>query len=437
MTNLLVGRMAAQNLRRYWRKSLSTLLVMAVGVLACNVLYGYVAATLDLTSEAFTRWGARGQLMIESPVAEGAAQEDAAKVLLTEDAQRTIEGVLGQTPDVVAYARLLEISGLISDGRTNAIFAGVGQDVEKIRAIKGPEYEWDVVAGKPLWTTAGRPSMIVGQELARTLSCRVPDVGFSPTKAGEKPEERQFSCDRPDFELSVVTTEGQINAASFPATGVMDWGIKEINQRLVVLPMKDAQELMNTKSISKYHVRLAAGASMADTRANLVKTFEAKGLKVRVFFWSDRATFYHQVYGLLMGFFGFVLAITLVVSFMSLLNTSYVNFMGRIREFGTLRSMGFSKAFVLSLCWVESLLLALAAGALGLLGSAVVTEAVRLAGLSWVPPGSSNAVPITISWSVPAYLWSLVVLAVVAMAASALPALKVTRKTIREALSDL
>jgi len=122
---------------------------------------------------------------------------------------------------------------------------------------------------------------------------------------------------------------------------------------------------------------------------------------------------------------------------MSLLNTSYVNFMGRIREFGTLRSMGFSKAFVLSLCWVESLLLALAAGALGLLGSAVVTEAVRLAGLSWVPPGSSNAVPITISWSVPAYLWSLVVLAVVAMAASALPALKVTRKTIREALSDL
>ncbi|HEU4730855.1 MAG TPA: hypothetical protein VFT22_23330, partial [Kofleriaceae bacterium] len=183
MTTSLVGRMAAQNLRRYWRKSLSTLLVMAVGVLACNVLYGYVAATLDLTSDAFTRWGARGQLMIESPVAEGAAQEDAAKVLLTEDAQRTIEGVLGSNPGVVAYARLLEISGMISDGRTNAIFAGIGQDVEKIRAIKGPEYEWDVVAGKPLWATPNATSMIVGQELARTLSCKVPDVGFAPTKA--------------------------------------------------------------------------------------------------------------------------------------------------------------------------------------------------------------------------------------------------------------
>ncbi|ADO71018.1 ABC transporter permease [Stigmatella aurantiaca] len=437
MTTSLVFRMAAQNLRRYWRKSLSTLLVMAVGILACNVLYGYVDATLDLTSEAFTRWGARGQLMIESPVAEGAAQEDAAKVLLTEEAQRTIDSVLGETQGVMAYARLLEISGLVSDGRTNAIFTGIGQDVEKIRAIKGPEYEYDVVAGKPLWATAGTPSMIVGQELARTLSCKVPDVGFSPTKPGEKPEERPFECDRPDFQLSVVTNEGQINAVSFPATGVMDWGIKEINQRLVVLPMKDAQELMNTQSVSKYHVRLADGVSMEDAREKLMKAFEAKGLKVRVFYWSDRATFYHQVYGLLMGFFGFVLAITLVVSFMSLLNTSYVNFMGRIREFGTLRSMGFSKEFVLSLCWVESLLLALVAGAMGLLASAAVTLSVRMAGLSWVPPGSSNAVPITISWSAPAYTLSIAVLAVVAVGASAIPALKSTRKTIREALSDL
>jgi putative ABC transport system permease protein len=437
MTTSLVFRMAGQNLRRYWRKSLSTLLVMAVGILACNVLFGYVAATLDLTSEAFTRWGARGQLMLESPVAEGAAQEDAAKTLLTEDAQRTIDGVLDKTPGVMAYARLLEISGLVSDGRTNAIFTGIGEDVEKIRAIKGPEYEYDVVAGKPLWATTSTPSMIVGQELARTLSCKVPDVGFSPTKPGEKPEERHFDCDRSDFELSVVTNEGQINAVSYPATGVMDWGIKEINQRLIVLSMKDAQELMNTKSVSKYHVRLADGVSMEDTRAALLQAFEAKGLKVRVFFWSDRATFYHQVYGLLMGFFGFVLAITLVVSFMSLLNTSYVNFMGRIREFGTLRSMGFSKRFVLALCWMESLLLALFAGVIGLLASAAVTLSVRMAGLSWVPPGSSNAVPITISWSIPAYIVSLIVLAVVAVGASAIPALKSTRKTIREALSDL
>jgi putative ABC transport system permease protein len=337
----------------------------------------------------------------------------------------------------VAYARLLEISGLISDGRTNAIFTGLGTDVERIRAIKGPEYEYDVVAGKPLWASAGTPSMIVGQELARTLSCKVPEVGFSPTRPGEKPEERPFECDRPDFQLSVVTNEGQINAVSFPATGVMDWGIKEINQRLVVLPMEDAQELLNTRSVSKYHVKLAEGASMADVRADLMKAFEAQGLQVKVFFWSDRATFYHQVFGLLMGFFGFVLAITVVVSFMSLLNTSYVNFMGRIREFGTLRSMGFSKGFVLALCWVESLLLALAAGGVGLLSSAAVTLSIRMAGLSWVPPGSSNAVPITVSWSAPAYTMSLIVLAVVAVGASAIPALKSTRKSIREALADL
>jgi putative ABC transport system permease protein len=437
MSLRLAASMAAQNLRRHWRKSLSTLLVMAVGVLASNVLYGYVDATLEMTRNAFTRWGARGQLMIESPVSERASQEDAAKVLLDAEAQRRVEAALSADGRVATFARILEISGMISDGRASAIFVGIGEDVEKIRAIKGPEYEFDVVAGRPLWMEPGAPAMVVGQELARTLGCQVPDAGFSPVKAGEPPPRRPFGCDRPDFQLSLVDSRGQVNALSFPATGVMDWGIKEINQRLVVLPMAAAQELMSTRSVSKYHVELVRGADAGQVRAALLRAFEASGLRLQVFHWSDRASFYHQVRGLLVGFFLFVALITVVVSFMSLLNTSYVNLMGRIREFGTLRSMGFGKRFVLGLCWTESLLLAAVAGGLGLAVSAAATAGIRAAGLSFVPPGSSNAVPITVNWSAPAYLWSLAGLAALAVAASTPPALQCVRKSIREALADL
>jgi len=437
MEATLAIKMAARNLRRHARRALNTLLVMCIGFVTCTVLFGYVEANLEMTRDAFIRWGARGHLMIESPLAEGTTQEDAAKALLPRPTQESIESILRADPRIRVYARLLEISGMVNNGRTNAIFAGLGEDVEQIRAIKGPLYEYDVVAGQPLWMSRGQSALIIGQELARLLGCQVPNVGFAPRKPNEAATQRGFSCQPQEVQLSVSTESGQFNAQKFPATGIMDWGIKEINQRLVVLPLKIAQELLNTESISKYHVELVDPTKANEVRAELAQAFAQRGLALKIFHWSDRAVFYHQVRGMLRGFLAFVLAMALLISFMSLLNTSYVTILGRIREFGTLRSIGFSKNFVLLLCALESSGLALLAGAIGLVGSTLITLGIRAADLSWVPPGSSNAIPITIMWTLKGYAVALLLLLGLAVLASYLPTRLVVRKQIHEALADL
>jgi putative ABC transport system permease protein len=406
-------------------------------VLACNLLYGYVRANLDLTENAFTRWGARGHLMIESPVLANAAQEDAAKILLSAPVQRDVEEMLRLDGRVARFARVLEISGTVSTRRTTAIFAGIGIDVDAIRAIKGREYEYDVVAGRPLWATRERPGLVVGQDLARILGCRVPDAGFRPLGPGESPETRGFDCDDSELLISAITESGQVGALSLPITGIMDWGIKEVNERLVVVSLDQAQRLLNTTAISKYHVKLADERFMPDVRRGLERSFAGHGLPLTVYYWSDRATFYKQVRGLLLGFFAFVLALAGIVGFTSIFNTSYVNVLGRIREFGVLRSMGFSRRFVLLLCSLENAQLAMLAGIVATACSVVVTAGVRAANWSWVPPGSTNAVPITIAWSASAYASSMTVAVAVALVAGLFPALKIVNKSIREALADL
>lgn len=434
----LILEMSLKNVLRHGRKSLGTFLVMLVSAATLCVLFGYVRANVELIQNAFVRWGARGHLVIERPqsdlarMVEGAGQRPIDPIL-----QAGIERALKAEPAVQAQARILRISGMVSNASNSAIFAGIGQDVAEVRKIKGHAYEYDVVAGTPLWMERGANPIVLGQGLAAILGCKVPAVGFAPMRAGETPQSRPIDCPPGPLELVVSTLDAaRVNAQQYRPTGVMDWGIKEINDRMVVLPLASAQALMGTSSVSEYHVLLAEDSDIGAARGRIAAALQAGGVDATVFLWSERAAFFQQVRGVLATFLGFVLIVTALVGFMSLLNASYMNFMQRRRELGTLRSLGFTRRFVLGLAACENAWLALAAGVSGLAIAAAVTALVRAAQIMWTPPGSSNAVPVDIAWVPPVYAGSIAVLVLLAMAASWIPTRKIVSRSIRQALAD-
>jgi len=411
---------------------------MLVSVLALNVLFGYVAANLKLTQDAFMRWGARGHLVIERPTSplaetfEGVGQQpiDAAM-------QRAIEAILAADPAVTAVARSIGISGLVAGDGVTGIFEGIGYDADAVRRIKGPAYEYDVVAGQPLWMTEHADAVVLGQGLAGILGCDVPQEGFAPLRVGESPTERRFHCPPGPLQLSAVTEHtGYINASYVRPTGVMDWGIKEVNDRLAVLPLSAAQRLLGTDDISTYRVLLRSDSEMQGARTRIGEAFDREGIDARVFLWSDRATFYREVRGVLLTFFGFVLAVAIVVGFTSLLNSSYTNFMRRKRELATLRCLGYSRGFVTAMAALENAWLAVGAAIAGTLGALAVTHAVRAAGWMWTPPGSSNAVPVTIAWVPGTYGAVFAGFVLLAVLASLFPTRRILAVPIRSALAD-
>ncbi|OHX21885.1 ABC transporter permease [Chromobacterium sphagni] len=438
MNTKLLLSMSLRNVRRQGRKSISTLVVMAVSILALCLLAGYMQSNVELIENAFMRWGARGHLVIERPSSQLAREvEGAGQNPITAAMQGRIDRVLSADPAVAARARILRISGMVSNARVSTIFAGIGQDVQEVRRIKGPAYEYDVVAGTPLWQEKRTHPLVLGQGLAAILGCQVPKIGFAPAQPGQTPASRPVDCPPGPLELTVSTrgTE-RINATQAQATGIMDWGIKEINDRLVVMPMADAQGLLNTSEISEYHVLLADGADLDAARDRLAARFRQAGLDVTVFRWSDRAAFYQQVKTVLGGFLNFIAIVAGIVGFTSLLNASYMNFSQRAREFATLRSLGFTRRFVMTLTALENSWLAAAAALLGIACALGVTWAVRAAKIMWTPPGSSNAVPVEVAWVVPVYALTLFGVVILAALASAIPTRKILRRPIRSVLTE-
>ncbi|MCX7293671.1 FtsX-like permease family protein [Janthinobacterium sp.] len=438
MNIALLLEMSFKNVLRHGRKSMATFRIMLVTAATLCLLFGYVQANIELIQNAFIHWGARGHLVIERPNSALAHQvEGAGQRPIDAALQATIERVLKAEPAVQAQARILRLSGMVSNTQVTAIFSGIGQDVAAIRQIKGKAYEYDVVAGTPLWMTRQPAPIVLGQGLAAILGCKVPAVGFAPMRPGETPQSRPIDCPAGPLELVVSTLDaGRVNAARYQASAIMDWGVKEINDRLVVLPLDSAQKLMGTNSVSEYHVLLADGADLDASQARLDAALKAAGADTTVFRWSDRATFFQQVRGVLMTFLGFVLIVAALVGFMSLLNSSYMNFMQRRRELATLRSFGFPRRFLLGLTALENAWLALAACLCGLSIAVLVTWSVRAAQIMWTPPGSSNAVPVDIAWVPAIYAISVAGVVLLAMLASWIPTRKILSGPIRASFSD-
>lgn len=438
MNTQLLLSMSLRNVKRQGRRSIGTFVVMTVSILALSLLAGYMQSNVDLIQNAFMRWGARGHLVIERPASQLAREvEGAGQNPIPAAMQNQINNILAAEPTVTAHARILRISGMVSNAKVSTIFAGIGQDVQEIRRIKGPAYEYDVVAGTPLWQDQSPHPLVLGQGLAAILGCQVPKVGFAPVQPGQSPASRPIDCPPGPLELTVSTRgTARINATQTQPTGIMDWGIKEINDRLVVMPMADAQALLNTQEISEYHVLLADDASLDTVRDALANRFKTAGLDVAVFRWSDRATFYQQVKTVLGGFLDFIVIVAGVVAFSSLLNASYMNFGQRSREFATLRSLGFTRRFVTTLAALENSWLALAAALFGIGCAAGITWAVRTAKIMWTPPGSTNAMPVEVAWVVPVYAVAIVATVMLAALASALPIRKILKRPIRAGLTD-
>jgi putative ABC transport system permease protein len=428
--------LSLKNVRRYARKSIASLIIMTVAVLALNVLGGYVDGNLDVLKNAFVRWGARGHLVIEKPRSDMARTVEAAgQIPISSSEQKRLDALLSAEGQVAVASRMLRVSGALDANGVSTVFSGIGWDVDATRKIKGPAYEYDVIAGTPLWQAKDPGSIVLGQGLARILGCRVPDLGFTPLRAGEVPSQREFSCPPGPLQLTARALESdRIGAARVAVSGVMDWGIKEVNDRLVVMDLAAAQRLLNTGSVSEYHILLKDGADEDAAKARIGTALKTNGIAAEVSKWSDRATFYHQVKGMMLSFLGFMLTVSLIVGYMSLLNSSYMNFILRTREFATLRSMGYSRRFVLALAALENIWLAFLAAGIGVAGAAGIAWAVRAGGLSWTPPGSTNAVPIDIAVLPGVYVLSGLILGTLAAVASAIPTRKILRRPIVESL---
>lgn len=396
-------------LRNLWlnrRRSLATILAVAVGFTAINLFGGYIHDVYRGLKSSAIHGEGLGHLTVARNgfFAEGALHPE--RYSLKGDELKRLLSTLESTPGVKLATPRIGLSGLISNGRISTIFIGEGQ-VPQDMAELGQPHKLD-----PKHPVGGLMSSGLGQLL------------------GVKPGQTTV--------IMGSTLAGQTNALDFEVDGFFDTGNAGTNDKSLILPLGYAQQLLDTQGASHVVVLLNdENADAAAVRATLLPRLKAAGFDVEIRTWVEQSAFYQQVKNLFDLIFMFLFSIVFVVVLMSIINTLTMSVMERVREIGTLRALGYQRGGILSLFAAEGLVLGAVGAGIGVVITVTIAVLINGAGVSYVPPSSSSPVPLTVGL-VPGSLFTILcLLALVSMLAALVPARRAAKIEIVDALGHV
>jgi putative ABC transport system permease protein len=135
--------------------------------------------------------------------------------------------------------------------------------------------------------------------------------------------------------------------------------------------------------------------------------------------------------------FLFIFSIVLVIVVMSVVNTMSMSVMERTREIGTMRALGLKRYGVQLLFATQGVLLGILGSAAGGIIFFVVYAIITMTHPTYIPPASSNPVPLHVDLMWPALLQSMFFMAALSMLTAFVPARRSARMTIVDALGHI
>jgi len=304
--------------------------------------------------------------------------------------------------------------------------------------MRGP-WSWNTLSGKPLHL-AGPESVIVGEGLGRLLDCDVPPPERVVYRNGMPiVKERPLRCRQARVQLTATTESGQLNAVEPALVGTFDGGLKEIDSRVVHMPLPLAQRLLDTDGVSFYTIQLAERSRPSAFASDLVAAARARGFDLVAKPWREH--YWGELYRRsmkLLGLYRFlVVLIVVTIAGMSVFTTMLKAVNERVREIGTLRSLGYRRRHIVTLFTVESVLLAIVSSIVGLIVTAVLVAAINAADVTYSGGIAAQPIPLTVSLLPSACLFAIVFLSGVAVVAALFPARRAARLAIPDALGHV
>lgn len=385
--NSTIARIAWRNVIRNWRRSLASSLAIAAGFTAVSLFDGFLIDIKRVTEDGYSSRGMLADVLIQHKDAENKLVEDQFAYSLTKEEQEYLDKIVLSDPDVVTRVRFLEVKGLISNGRNNAVFVGNAHDLKEGYVARSPHWEWNAIAGKPLAKMDDDNALLMGMTLGQMMDCTstVDVKTVTQRGGGYLPEERPFHCDNPSMQLSASTEAAQVNALDLKVAGLMDAGFREADKHWVQLPLTTAQRLLDTDKITMMSVRLKDN-SQSNAFINRIKEqSKATGHEFDIKRWQDHnfGAFMRNTDQILNAFRGLFMSIVIIIVVLSVANTMMKAVNERIREIGTFRSMGFHRRDIRKIFTLEGFGLALVSCAGGLALTLILCLAVNYSGIRY------------------------------------------------------
>lgn len=466
-------QLAARNLLRNRRRSASTLLALAIGLVAILLFAGFKTNIKYSMLTAYVRAGGHLQIQHRDFFAFGSGNPTAYAIA---DYRPLIDQITAD-PElasmIAVVTPMLKIGGIAGnyDAGVSRTVVGTGyvaRDVNRMRVWN--EYEVPIVF--PHFALEGAPAdaAIVGNGVARVLQLcdalavtgcsqdarsAVPAEAAPPAGAKDLPRDiAALTQDQPSaatarktgsrsakIELLASTGRGAPNVAALRVVGAEDQGFKELDDISVILHLDAAQRLVfgrGEPKVTAIIVQLRHTADQAAAVGRIERLLSAHSttepLVVRTV--EELNPFYVQSLQLFDLIFGFIFILIGGIVLFTVSNTMNTAVVERTVEIGTLRAIGLRRGGILRLFVLEGILLGVAGAALGAVLSLVIAAIVNRSGLTWLPPGSSQWLPLQLrvygEWGTLA--GSSVVLLLVSVLSAWWPAWRAARLNVVDAL---
>jgi putative ABC transport system permease protein len=243
----------------------------------------------------------------------------------------------------------------------------------------------------------------------------------------------------PRLDLLSATANGAPNVVTLAVSGVDPQGVKELDDSYIAMHLALAQQLVYGRGehkVTGIELQLHRSEDLALARARLGALLAQHHLDLEIRDFAELTPFYGQVRGLFGSIFVFISVIMGVIVLFAVVNTMTMNVMERTNEIGTIRAMGVRRAGIRWQFIVEGSLLGAIGATAGLVLAFIIAAFVNRAGLTWLPPGNANRVPLQLDLggSLTLLLGAWLGLVLVATLAALIPANRAAKLPVVDAL---
>lgn len=411
-------QLAARNLVRNRRRTLTTLLAMIVGVVAVLIFGGYDRnIRLGLETD-FVRGSGHLQIQHRDYFLFGSGNPAAYGIRDYTRLMQTLQADPQLAPLLQVVTPVLDLGGIAGNfaaGVSRTVY-GRGVDVAGQNRLKQwNDYRMVGLPQRSVALTGTAPNAaVVGTGVARVLQlCGPLQVKDCPQPLPVPQQGKAMPADlaalpvaapaanvgRVQIELLAARASGAPNVASLQVVKAEQQGVKALDDISVQLHLTQAQQLVygqGAPQVSAIVLQLRHSSDMPAARARLAQLLQGGSQPLVV---QDFATLnpqYGQITGMFAAILGFVAVLIGAIVLFTVGNTMSMAVVERTVEIGTLRALGLRQAGIRRLFVSEGLLLGVSGALLGSLLALGLAWLINHSGLTWLPPGNSERIPLLV-----------------------------------------
>lgn len=461
--------LAVRNLLRNRRRSASTLVALAIGLTSILLFSGFQANLGATMLTAVVRAGGHLQVQHRDYFLFGGGNPGAYGIEGYEELVRALRDdpeLAGKVSVVTPMMRFGGLAGNFEAGISRTVIGTgfIAEDVSRMRQWN----EFSIPVLRPKFPLEGTTtdSALVGVGVARVLQlcaplriadCPTPEVvNRQPGKAAavalpddiadlavaeNAPRANLPAGGSARLELLSSSSRGAPNVAALNVVAAEDQVFKELDEVAVLVHLSHAQRLVFGRAppqATAVMVLLHRSNDLEAVRARVkdVVSRTSMGARLEVRSFVELNPFYAQSEKLFDFIFGFIFVLIGGIVLFTVSNTMNTAVVERTVEIGTLRAIGLRQSGVRRLFLLEGFMLGCAGAILGLVMAMALGGLVNLSGLTWLPPGSSEKLPLQLRvlGDPPVVVGTALGLVAIAVASAWWPAWRAANLKIVEAL---